>query len=407
MSELEEGGKNGGGKLLFILLPLVFVGGIGMVFNNMSNSGLAVTNTLTCLQIYPYTCQNSNNVGCQSVPSSCIVSGNSISVLNKNSPFTFLFTGNIGGFWTALNSNGNSNHAPFDPNGGGGYYTANCIYNLVGMHNMTTNSFAASILSCTQSNSDNSNSTKANAFTFTNWNTNYQSTVQTIPFFSIANNATYVMDCYNQGWYYVTGQPSVGYSTLGCDYFIGAGYSPPQIPNVNPVFSFLLAVPANLATGGVMTGNMPTGYNHIPVFVQAQNWDTQFCTNSFTGIDVYYSSQSCVNMETWFTTPHSGGLQAGFFTPFLTIVIGLVIFLIGLGINIRGGGSIFGSGTTLGVGVNQQGTRLAQVIGLGLIIWSPLYSEFGGWIISLPIGINALILLVMPGLFVFGLYERL
>ena len=223
---------------------------------------------------------------------------------------------------------------------------------------------------------------------------------QTIPFYSIGNNATYALTCYNQGWYYVTSQPSVGYSTLGCDYYVANGYSPPTQPNVNPVFSFLVAIPASQATGGLMTGYMPTGYYHIQVFVQPQNWDTQFCTNSFFGLDLFYQSQSCINMETWFTTPHgSGSLQAGFLTPFLTIIVGLILFLVGLGINLQAGGSIFGSGTTLGAGVNQQGTRLAQVLGIALIIYTPLYSEFSTWFTSglLPLGLDGNITAIASG----------
>jgi hypothetical protein len=103
----------------------------------------------------------------------------------------------------------------------------------------------------------------------------------------------------------------------------------------------------------------------------------------------------CVNMETWFTTPQGGGtaLQAGFLTPFLAIIVGLILFLVGLGINLQAGGSIFGSGTTLGAGVNPQGTRLAQTLGMALMAYVPLYSEFSSWFTSgfLPNGLDGTI----------------
>jgi hypothetical protein len=260
--------------------------------------------------------------------------------------------------------------------------------------NMTTNAFAGEVAGCTQANPDLSNTTKALTFAFTNWNINLTST-KIIPFYQINNNATYALVCFNEGFYYVTAQPSVGYSTLGCDYYIfGIGGAPPALPDVTPVFSFLLGIPANQATGGVMTGNMPTAtFYHIQAFVQPQTWDTAFCADVFLGINLILQSQQCINMETWFTTPHGSNFQAGFLTPFLTMIVGLILFLVGLGINLTAGGTLFGSGTNLGAGVNEQGTRLAQMLGITLMAYVPLYSEFSSWFTSgiLPNGLDGVL----------------
>lgn len=222
---------------------------------------------------------------------------------------------------------------------------------------------------------------------------------QTIPFYSVALNATYAVTCYNQGFYYVTNHPTVGYATDGCDYYNPTVYPPPISPNTTPVWSFLIAIPASQAPTGLMTANMPLGYYHIQVFVQPENWDTQFCTNSFFGLDTYYQSQQCINMETWFVTPQNSGLQAGFLTPLLTIIVGLILFLIGCGINLQAGGSIFGNGSSLGAGVNAQGTRLAQVLGLTLVFYTPLYSEFSSWFTQgiLPLGLDGNISAIATG----------
>lgn len=418
---INESSSKSTASLAFILLPIVLVSGVGMLYNNLSNSGLTVSNTLTCLNVYPFTCQNSNAVGCQSVPSQCGLSGNSFSVLNKDSPFTFLFTGNIAGFFTALSSNSNVNRGAFDPNGGGTFYTADCSMSGVpASTNLTTNVFPAHINACTETNPDGSNMTKYAApsttlfqtFTWSNWNGNLlNSAPVAIPFFHIWNNASYALTCLNQGWWEVTSQPQVGYAIEGCDYYVAAGYSPPANPNVNPVYSFLVAVPCNLGGTSGCGGFVTTGNYHVKIFVQPQSWDTQFCTNAFlkTTQDEanWYGSQNCVNLETWFTTPHSGGLQAGFFTPFLTLLLGIVLFLIGMGINLQAGGSIFGSGTQFGVGTNPQGSKMAQIVGLGLIVWSPLFSEFGGWLAFLGLGIGTFLTLLVTGLFFFGLYERI
>jgi hypothetical protein len=98
-------------------------------------------------------------------------------------------------------------------------------------------------------------------------------------------------------------------------------------------------------------------------------------------------------METWFFTPIGSNFQAGFLTPFLTIIVGLILFLVGLGINLTAGGTVFGSGTNLGAGVNAQGTRLAQTLGISLMAYTPLYSEFSSWFTSgyLPNGLDGTI----------------
>jgi hypothetical protein len=63
----------------------------------------------------------------------------------------------------------------------------------------------------------------------------------------------------------------------------------------------------------------------------------------------------------------------------LTILGGTLLILLALGINIGIGGSILASGASTSVGSNPQGTKLAQTVGLGLLVWFPLYSEFSTW----------------------------
>jgi len=94
------------------------------------------------------------------------------------------------------------------------------------------------------------------------------------------------------------------------------------------------------------------------------------------------------------TTVHFDGLNniLGFF-------IGIVLLIGALGIYI--GATFFGTGATFAVN-NPQATRLMQSMGIFLVVWFPLYSEFGGWIQSVAgLGGDTVITI---GLFIMGFY---
>jgi hypothetical protein len=61
-------------------------------------------------------------------------------------------------------------------------------------------------------------------------------------------------------------------------------------------------------------------------------------------------------------------------TTILTLTVGVILLLVGLGIGFSA--SILASG--LGVTVNEAGTRFAQSFGITLIIWSVVFGAFGG-----------------------------
>ena len=62
---------------------------------------------------------------------------------------------------------------------------------------------------------------------------------------------------------------------------------------------------------------------------------------------------------------------------------GVIVLLGGLGLQLGMGGGV-------SAGVNPQGSKLFQVIGITLILWSFLTSEFGTWYSSgiLPYGLD-------------------
>lgn len=426
-----------------IFISLLMLTAPGMLYNNFKNSGLAPAQVLgtagVCGSFAPgapidVTCQGSVAAGCQANATACTLN-NGVSFFNAQSPFTAITSGNIFALANPVTSNSNVNRGPFDANGGGQFYHASCYFEGVqsSSNNMTLNGFWATLHSCTQTSSDNQNiTTKANTVSFTNWNVNatiFSTTLNPIHLFNIANNATFATICSVQGYWFVTAQPTVGYAVAGCDFFgTATGYNPSlgagDNPAKTPIWSFLVALPCSASVPlGTCKAGMPSAANpganyHLNTLIQPQSWDTAFCPNTFPAttvqIQIWYSSQQCNNEQTWYTTPHtaggfgtSGNFNFGFFTPFLTILLGLVLFLIGTGINVRAGGSIFGSGTQFGIGNNRQGTKLAQILGLALIVWTFLYSQFSTWFTSgvLPNGFDGTLgitSIVISGIFFGG-----
>lgn len=84
----------------------------------------------------------------------------------------------------------------------------------------------------------------------------------------------------------------------------------------------------------------------------------------------------------------------------LTLIGGLLVVFIGLGIYIQVGGSVLATGLQSAFGSNPQGTRQAFTFGVAMLVWFPLYSEFNTWFNSgiLPYGLDGLTGIVSIGL---------
>ncbi len=87
----------------------------------------------------------------------------------------------------------------------------------------------------------------------------------------------------------------------------------------------------------------------------------------------------------------------------LGVIIGIILFLLAMGI----GFNAQALATGLGITVDSQGTRLAQILAIGLISFSFLFSEFGSWIITsgFNLGIDIMIPVILAGSFFFGIYD--
>lgn len=84
-------------------------------------------------------------------------------------------------------------------------------------------------------------------------------------------------------------------------------------------------------------------------------------------------------------------------------LFGIVLLLGGLGLTIAL--AVLGSGTT--IGINQQGTKMMQIIGIALIVWIFIFSEFGGWLSVFTLGIGTIIYILLTAMYFVGIYWRL
>jgi hypothetical protein len=411
-------------SLLILVLP-------GAIFNVYATDGFKSADpALTCPGGADVTCQGSITEGCQAVATQCSLNnGLTVSLLNQNSPFTALLSGNLGGLWQFLNGQGTTTsgafpQGPFDIGGSatqGTYYVAQCAKNNVAAH-PSVRLFV--ITQCTQMNpSGNQNVTKAAAVRLTNWNTgaNQANEVVTTPFYNLnfgPNGSSYNFNCalVGQGTS-VTGFGSSnhtsdlnGYTYFGCDLYKGAN------PNIasNPWFSVMVAIP------NTTSQSMGANYQHFTAFFIPVAWEAYICGLAGYQPTLYlaYQSPQCTNffnsLNRWTVDAAGNTFNGGILAPLITFVIGMALLLLGLGINFQVNGSFFGSGAGLAVGSNTQGTKLAQIIGLALLTWSPLYSEFSTWFTSglLPFGLDGsitaissgsgVIALVLTGMFFLG-----
>ena len=92
----------------------------------------------------------------------------------------------------------------------------------------------------------------------------------------------------------------------------------------------------------------------------------------------------------------SGIISAG------TFVMSMMLIVLSFGLYLSG--QVLGNGGT--TAANEQGTRLAQTFGVGLLIWSLVASEFGEVFKIFPFGIGNIAIGVFTAMFCLGLWQR-
>lgn len=413
---------------MFVAIGLLC--GPGILYNNLNNNGLVVSQsaTLTCDQTGLLICQTSGSVGCQANSAFCNLSGSSISFLNGNSPFTALLNGQIFNLFNSYTGAGQQ-HGPFDLLGGGPYTRANCLFTpgVVGNRHLTDWNL---IGTCTQMNPDGSNVTSSQATVFTNYNTLAFGSTKTMKLISQANTSSGGDIDHVYQWLaqvnYTSPGGTTGYTFYGLDFFspVGGGCCTNAQLATKAMWGFIVAVPFE-------AGVIPAGNTHQTVYVQNEPFSGFECiaanqNAANSGVSLYTSqgctqflqnlkigsSASCTPSGNTITCASSGGGSSfvfGFLTPIMLFLAGIILFLIGLGIQFNWGGTLLGTGTQFGTGTNPQGTKLAQVMGLGLVVWTFLFSQFSTWFTSglLPLGLDGtfgIVSIFITGAFFFALF---
>ena len=88
----------------------------------------------------------------------------------------------------------------------------------------------------------------------------------------------------------------------------------------------------------------------------------------------------------------------------LGAIIGILLLFMGLGLSI----AIQAVATGVSLGIDAQGARLAQAMGIGLFVWSFVYSEFGqSWLPNLPFNLGTIGFIILSVMFFLGLYWRI
>jgi hypothetical protein len=404
-------------SMSLIMISLLVLCIPGILYNNLNNNGLVVAQStgLSCsTDAQTPTCQISGNVGCQASSANCQLAGSSISFFNSKSPFTQLIQGNLFALFTNLNplsqgsgtnaasqTSWSGSHGPFDNTGNPVYYSADCQ----GQPNIVTGSKSQtqwSVLKCTQTNTDNSNVTEANVATWNNWNTNWNTTLA-LQFFQLGNG-TFTRSCGEIAQINYTALANgPGWTYFGCTIQHATSIQPVTVNPTHQTWGYLVAMP-------VSYGNMPAGTTHQHLFVQLTNWFTQQCQQNvnlgawasnqcanflagFKGTSLPCQSTSCPT----FVPNSAGAIVFGF-------LAGVILLVVGLGVQIGFGGGV-------SAGSNEQGTRLAQALGIGLIIWSFLYSQFSTWFTSgfLPYALDGalgIVSVIVSGMFFVGTVWR-
>lgn len=361
--------------MTLIIFPLFLMIFGGAISNNLIASGINPNNSAS---INGYPCVlGQGNCSAIAFPSTgnlnpC-ANGNcnlskigTFSFLNQNSPFTYLLEGNLVGFLTSTFTT---------PEQINQYHSGNTIcIPLVG------NRFA---------NVTNSTSIfKFECFGSVNYNAINNNTV-VVPLNASSNygnnsiwNLNGCPDTYAHCGYPMVGQFELNYT--------------------QSIISFYGIYIANGTTITAAHGCSIYGSSYACYLL----FPTLFGNNpAFTCPNTASVNGTGVNLEKTFyycllPTSNPATFNVNNTFAFYAMIAGIILLAMGLGLTV--GFSILTNGGTLGI--NPQGTKLAQVIGLGLVVWSFISSEFSQWILDIPLVGTTVIFPLLTIIFFLGLY---
>lgn len=356
----------------FVILPIIFMVFIGMMYNNLTAGGSFQNNPVasSCTE---YQCPAySNNNPCATSSNCQLTSNSAITVLSPSSPITYLLSGNLGGFIGSFSNN------------------------------QATQGIGASLMylsECAEINSTGgleSTAGVSHIYNFACRGGTYDSTNPNLEFFGSSNYINMSSQGANMSIWTCT---DCTYSFLATNGLAG--------DPVNVQFQAYYNNETPTATGlrltnpswwsNLVCGNSKLNHGILAACV----WNATYTYNACNA-PPYNDNETCL-IQIIQSSPTSSALFNTF--SFLGFIAGLLLLIIGLGLGFSGGALTFNFSVT----PNSQGTRFAQIAGISLLIWIPLFSEFGGWILGSGLlwGIGVLIGFLLPAVSCFGLLDMI
>jgi hypothetical protein len=378
VNNIQSKGQTHAMELIFF--PIIVLLFVGLFTNELSTSGLQTVPILPspfCTgSIEPGECYPLNQNGCDQAIQDCnFTTSTTFSFLNPNSPFTILLQGNIVGFFSST-FNGAENQQII--------YSAYTIC-IPQVNKVYANDSSSDIhfFQCLGYSSQGGNASVPAKFPNTG-----------IPLNATSNNG-------NNSQWSITGCLLVN-NNYPCTLNVGDGIEAWNGTNSQMAFYGFYTKNGTTftATSGCTIYGSSTACNVLmPWLFHSHTSFTCPSTAHINGININATTYYClfpVNNPTVGTVGNASLPNA--FSG-LSFLFGAILFFLGFGLSI--------SSAIIGFNINEQGTKLAQVMGIGILVWSFIYGEFGSWLLFLPFNLGLITFTSFTVMFFMGLYWRM
>ena len=334
----------GAKPMYLIMLPVLLMVGVGSLYNAMINSGFLTTGVSG--NATDILAPQYTDTGCNAATSYCtFTDSTTFPFLNDQSPFTKLISGDVQGFLASWFVTG---AGPLGVNS-----TSTIVQSGIGV--------ATNLVLFTGNYNGGSICPAFNGVTFTSihYGTNYVTSARQFQ----CNGPT---------------APTINMTfplTFTSVYWDGS-FSSTADPSSWTIFS--------LASYNYLTADC------TPFSTNATDIQQMICSNFVAPVTSTTSTTvgSLVNFS-------SVGL-------FFQLIAGFILLIMSLGI----GGSAQAIATGFSFIPNDQGTKFAQLLGIGLIMWVVIQSEFSAWLSSsfIGFGIGSMMAIILEIMFFVGIY---
>lgn len=166
----------------------------------------------------------------------------------------------------------------------------------------------------------------------------------------------------------------------------------------------------------------------VPVVLQPESWDVYSCsqqthkgfmngagphqnlntggTSFYWGLTLPPITPQCLSLLQSINAANknAAGNQIFGVGSVLGFIMGIILLILGTGIGFSFTAPLPTTTTGASASPNPQGTRMAQTLGIGLIVWVPVVSEFSGWLAVFPNGLSIIVAFILSAMVFFGFF---